>query len=409
MAKKGLKSLAESTPNFSNQALENAVDNLKIGWVAKSIELDTAITDSTVLTDSQKNDLKDTINNVAHLNAGRYLNDLERHTASIIDGSIMPLDTTIVNPEPGSFLEILQLVQTLQTLIPELFGMTPEEKNRGVNDHLGTLNNIFLETEDSSEPVFTSLQRAITFIDNASLATDTTYQTAIDDLKNFVVGLAGDSTDFQTSLDNRAATLATAQTNFNNALASEPYLTKRTQLVADRDKINTQVNLENTNLNDIRTYSDTLTDNLSFTSLAEDTGLRKLMSNVAQNPNWRSYFDNYEQNEENLNPLYSTEDDSSKGNIIDLVLRTRGLPDVVDPLDLDAVLAKAKRDSRINTKNFNTLQIDKQIEECCVQLGIKTFGNVYNQSQRLLDNLNQRDRDIVQEQLNLNEDADTIS
>jgi hypothetical protein len=409
MAKKGLKSLAESTPNFSNQALENAVDNLKIGWVAKSIELDTAITDSTVLTDSQKNDLKDTINNVAHLNAGRYLNDLERHTASIIDGSIMPLDTTIVNPEPGSFLEILQLVQTLQTLIPDLFGVTPEEKNRGVNDHLGTLNNIFLETEDSSEPVFTSLQRAITFIDNASLATDTTYQTAIDDLKNFVVGLAGDSTDFQTSLDNRAATLATAQTNFNNALASEPYLTKRTQLVADRDKINTQVNLENTNLNDIRTYSDTLTDNLSFTSLAEDTGLRKLMSNVAQNPNWRSYFDNYEQNEENLNPLYSTEDDSSKGNIIDLVLRTRGLPDVVDPLDLDAVLAKAKRDSRINTKNFNTLQIDKQIEECCVQLGIKTFGNVYNQSQRLLDNLNQRDRDIVQEQLNLNEDADTIS
>jgi hypothetical protein len=409
MAKKGLKSLAESTPNFSNQALENAVDNLKIGWVAKSIELDTAITDSTVLTDSQKNDLKDTINNVAHLNAGRYLNDLERHTASIIDGSIMPLDTTIVNPEPGSFLEILQLVQTLQTLIPDLFGVTPEEKNRGVNDHLGTLNNIFLETEDSSEPVFTSLQRAITFIDNASLATDTTYQTAIDDLKNFVVGLAGDSTDFQTSLDNRAATLATAQTNFNNALASEPYLTKRTQLVADRDKINTQVNLENTNLNDIRTYSDTLTDNLSFTSLAEDTGLRKLMSNVAQNPNWRSYFDNYEQNEENLNPLYSTEDDSSKGNIIDLVLRTRGLPDVVDPLDLDAVLAKAKRDSRINTKNFNTLQIDKQIEECCVQLGIKTFGNVYNQSQRLLNNLNQRDRDIVQEQLNLNEDADTIS
>jgi hypothetical protein len=409
MAKKGLKSLAESTPDFSNQSLENAVNNLKIGWVAKSIELDTAITDSTVLTDSQKNDLKDTINNVAHLNAGRYLNDLERHTASIIDGSIMPLDTTIVNPEPGSFLEILQLVQTLQTLIPDLFGVTPEEKNRGVNDHLGTLNNIFLETEDSSEPVFTSLQRAITFIDNASLATDTTYQTAIDDLKNFVVGLAGDSTDFQTSLDNRAATLATAQTNFNNALASEPYLTKRTQLVADRDKINTQVNLENTNLNDIRTYSDTLTDNLSFTSLAEDTGLRKLMSNVAQNPNWRSYFDNYEQNEENLNPLYSTEDDSSKGNIIDLVLRTRGLPDVVDPLDLDAVLAKAKRDSRINTKNFNTLQIDKQIEECCVQLGIKTFGNVYNQSQRLLDNLNQRDRDIVQEQLNLNEDADTIS
>ena len=409
MAKKGLKSLAESTPNFSNQALENAVDNLKIGWVAKSIELDTAITDSTVLTDSQKNDLKDTINNVAHLNAGRYLNDLERHTASIIDGSIMPLDTTIVNPEPGSFLEILQLVQTLQTLIPDLFGVTPEEKNRGVNDHLGTLNNIFLETEDSSEPVFTSLQRAITFIDNASLATDTTYQTAIDDLKNFVVGLAGDSTDFQTSLDNRAATLATAQTNFNNALASEPYLTKRTQLVADRDKINTQVNLENTNLNDIRTYSDTLTDNLSFTSLAEDTGLRKLMSNVAQNANWKSYFNDFEENEENLNPIYTLSTDSDKSFVIDQVLASRGLPDVLDSNDIDSVANKAKADSRIDTKGFELLTVEKIIEDCCKQLGLYTYGNVFNQSKRLLNNLNQRDRDIVQEQLNLNEDADTIS
>ena len=409
MAKKGLKSLAESTPNFSNQALENAVNNLKIGWVAKSIELDTAITDSTVLTDSQKNDLKDTINNVAHLNAGRYLNDLLRHTASIIDGSIMPLDTTIVNPEPGSFLEILQLVQTLQTLIPDLFGVTPEEKNRGVNDHLGTLNNIFLETEDSSAPVFTSLQSAYTFIDNASLATDTTYQTAIDDLKNFVVGLAGDSTDFQTSLDNRATTLATAQTNFNNALASEPYLTKRTQIITDREKINTQVNLENTNLNDIRTYSDTLTDNLSFTSLAEDTGLRKLMSNVAQNANWKSYFNDFEENEENLNPIYTLSTDSDKSFVIDQVLASRGLPDVLDSNDINSVANKAKADSRIDTKGFELLTVEKIIEDCCKQLGLYTYGNVFNQSKRLLNNLNQRDRDLVAIELDSNKDADTIS
>jgi hypothetical protein len=409
MAKKGLKSLAESTPDFSNQSLENAVNNLKIGWVAKSIELDTAITDSTVLTDSQKNDLKDTINNVAHLNAGRYLNDLLRHTASIIDGSIMPLDTTIVNPEPGSFLEILQLVQTLQTLIPDLFGVTPEEKNRGVNDHLGTLNNIFLETEDSSAPVFTSLQSAYTFIDNASLATDTTYQTAIDDLKNFVVGLAGDSTDFQTSLDNRATTLATAQTNFNNALASEPYLTKRTQIITDREKINTQVNLENTNLNDIRTYSDTLTDNLSFTSLAEDTGLRKLMSNVAQNANWKSYFNDFEENEENLNPIYTLSTDSDKSFVIDQVLASRGLPDVLDSNDINSVANKAKADSRIDTKGFELLTVEKIIEDCCKQLGLYTYGNVFNQSKRLLNNLNQRDRDLVAIELDSNKDADTIS
>ena len=31
--KKGLKTLVENTPDFSNQALENAVNELKIGWV----------------------------------------------------------------------------------------------------------------------------------------------------------------------------------------------------------------------------------------------------------------------------------------------------------------------------------------------------------------------------------------
>ena len=41
---KGKKALYENDPNFSDQALENAINNLKIGWVAKSIQLDTAIT-----------------------------------------------------------------------------------------------------------------------------------------------------------------------------------------------------------------------------------------------------------------------------------------------------------------------------------------------------------------------------
>jgi len=89
---KGLKSLVEASPNFSNQALENAINELKIGWVVKSIELDTAIENNTVLTTSQKNDVKDTINNIAYLNAGRYLNDMIRHTNTILDGSIIPGD-----------------------------------------------------------------------------------------------------------------------------------------------------------------------------------------------------------------------------------------------------------------------------------------------------------------------------
>ena len=63
---KGLKSIAESSPNFSNQALENAITQLKLGWVIKSSELDTAIQNNAVLTASQKTDLKDEINNVSH-------------------------------------------------------------------------------------------------------------------------------------------------------------------------------------------------------------------------------------------------------------------------------------------------------------------------------------------------------
>lgn len=410
---KGLKSLAESTPNFSNQALENAINNLKIGWVTKSIQLDTAIEDSTVLTSSQKNDLRDDIDNVPHLNIGRYLGELVRHTNTIIDGSIIPGNSDITGtPEDqgqGSFLEILQLVQSLQSLIPELLGVTPGEKNRSVNDHLGSLNNIFLDTEDSSQPVFTSLQEAITFINNAGLATDTTYQSAIDDLKNFVVGLTGDSTDFQTSLDNRATTLATAQTNFNNALASEPYLTKRTQLVNNRESIVTQKNLESSNISNLRTFTEDLSDNQAFTALAEDPALRQLMSRVAQNENWQNYFNDYEANQEQLNPIYTTDSDSDKSSIIDAVLASRGLPDVLDHTDLDAVAEKAKNDSRIDTKGFDFLFVERIITKCCEQLGLSTRGSIQNQSRRLLNNLNDRDREIVSAELDQNESNSTIS
>ena len=407
---KGLKTLAEATPDFSDQALENAINDLKIGWVAKSIELDTAITDSTVLTVSQKNDLKDEIDNVPHLNAGRYLGDLLRHTKSIIDGSILPIDNTVANPVAGTFLEALQAVQSLQDLIPTLFGVPASQKNRSVNDHFGTLNSIFLETEDSSLPKFQSLQQSISFIDRASLATDTLFQTAIDDLKNFVVGLTGDSTDFQTSLDNRSNALQTAATNFDTALQTHPYDVKRTQLITDRNRINTQVNLENANLQDIREFEESLVQSLQYTGLADNSELRKLVVNISQNENFRSYFENYETRESGLNPIYSSVlRDSDKESTIDAVLASRGLPDVLDFFELEAVLNKAKKDSRIDSKGFSGNSVASNIKSCCEQLGLLTYGNEFNQSERLLNNLNKRDREIIAEELDLNEDADTIS
>ena len=193
MANKNLLSLAESDPNFSNQALENAINNLKIGWVTKSITLDDTITSNAVLTNSQKTDLKATINNHAHINLGRQLNDMLKHTNTVLDGSIIPA-TSIA--EQRTFLDLLQNVQSVQGLVIDLFGVDATDKNRGVNDHFGTLNNLFLETEDSSKPVFTQLQEVIDLITRANLAADTAYQNSLTDLTNFINSTVADSTDF---------------------------------------------------------------------------------------------------------------------------------------------------------------------------------------------------------------------
>jgi hypothetical protein len=406
---KGLLSLVENEPNFSNQALENAVNTLKVGWVIKSYDLDTAIQDNTVLTTSQKNDLKDDINNIEHLNLGRVLGDLIRHSASIIDATIIPLDDAD-NPTPATFLEILQQVQTVQGLIPELYGVSASAKARSVNDHLGTLNNIFTTTEDSSAPVFTSLLESINFVVTANLATETALETAYDDLKAFINSVVADSTDFQQTLDTFATAVATAHTNFNNALASEPYLTHRNNLITQREKINVQVALENSNLTTLSAYIDTLSNNISYASLADDDTLRQLMARVAQDSNWQTYFQEYETNRGNLNPIYTTDTDSDKSSLIDQILADSGLPDVTDPTDLRAVANKAQRDSRIDTKYYDYYTVEQQITKSCEQLGITTANRtITDQSRRLLNNMNQHDRDVIAQQLDLNESSNTLS
>ena len=406
--KKGLLSIVENEPNFSNQALENAVNTLKVGWVIKSYELDTAIQDNTVLTTSQKHDLKDDINNVAHLNLGRTLGDLIRHSASIIDATIVPVPENETQTE--TFLGILQNVQIIQSLIPELYGVPASDKARAVNDHLGTLNNTFTTTDDSSAPVFTSLLESINFIVTANLATESALETAYDDLKSFIDGVVGDSTDFQQTLDSFATAVATAHTNFNNALASEPYLTHRNNLITQREKINVQVALENSNLTTLSAYIDTLSDNISYASLAEDDTLRQLMARVAQDSNWQTYFQEYETNRGNLNPIYTTDTDSDKSSLIDQILADSGLPDVTDPTDLRAVANKAQRDSRIDTKYYDRYTVEQQITKSCEQLELVTANrSITDQSRRLLNNMNQHDRDVIAQQLDLNESSNTLS
>ena len=405
---KGLKSLAESSPGFSNQALENAINQFKVGWVLKGFQLDSVIESNAVLTTSQKTDIKEEINNVAHINMGSVLGDLLRHTNSILDATIVPVPSS--EPQTATFVELLQTVQAIQTIIPNLFGVSASDKSRGVNDHFGTLNKKFVETEDSTAPVFTTLNEAITFINNAELSADTALQTAYDNLKNFINSVVADSTDFQQTLDTFSAAVATAHTNLNNALASEPYLSNKTKLIETREKIIAQVSLENRNLSGIRDFITALTTHSSFASLAQDETLKKLMLNISQNKEWKNYFENYTENSANLNPLYTINSDSDKSAVVEQVLRDRGLPDVLDSVDLDSVSQKAQRDNRINTANYDRLTVEQQITQSCEQLAITTANrSIYNQSQSLLDNMNQHDRDQVATALDLNESSNTLS
>jgi hypothetical protein len=406
--RKGLSAILNTSPNFSNQALENAINELKIGWVIKSIDLDTAIENNTVLTVSQKNDVKDTINNISYLNAGRYLNDLVRHTNTILDGTIMPIPVDEI--QTFTFLEALNTVRGLQSTIPNLYGVSAKDKGRSIDDHFGSLNNIFTTTDDSTQPVFTTLKESITFINDAGLSSDTAYQTAMDNLRTFINSTRDDSTDFQQTLDTFASAVATAATNFDTALQSSPYDVKRTQLIADRDTIVTQQARENTNITSLRTYTQSLANLQLYMGIADDANLRTLMIKISQNDSWRQYFENYEENAINLNPIYTTQTDSDKDALIDKIYTDSGYPDVRDALDLIAVAAKAKRDSRIDTAGFDPLTAAQVITKACEQLGITTANRtIYTQSETLLNNMNQEDRDRIARALDLNEQSNTLS
>jgi hypothetical protein len=420
--KKGLKSLIESEPNFSNQGLENAINDIKTkvdrDWVTRTFDLDQAIEDNNVLSLTQKNDLKETLNLQPYLNIGRYLNDVIRHTNTILDGTIV----NRANPDTedtASFLEILQTVQSLQTSIPSLHGVPASEKSRGVNDHLGTLNNMFLETEDSSKPVFESLIEQLQTLNRFNLNAvkdNGDLETTLDNLIAFINSVVADSTDFQQTLDNYANLVKLQFQGLNISLtttgfsADERFQQCAAQLLADYNTVEDQRLLEISNLSGIRTYSESLTNNMGYTSLAEDPDLRKFMSRVSGNTNWQTYFNDYEANLASLDPIYETNADSDKETVINQILVSKGLPDVLDYVDILGVANKAKKDDRIDTKAFESYTDEQIITKCCEQLGLNTANNsIYNQSQSLLTNLNDRDRQVIADALDANQASNTLS
>ena len=417
----GLLSLVNSSPNFSNQALENAINvlkNISGGFITKTFEVDTAIDDNTVLTTTQKNDVKATINTRPYLNFGRYLNDVIKHTNTILDGSILPVVAGTENFPQGTFLEILQTVHSIQNLVPQLYGVSASEKSRDVNDHLGSLNNMFIDTEDSSKPVFTSLKETITFL-NTKIninAIGTDLPGTLDNLKAFINSVVSDSTDFQQTLNKFADEVKSdfeyvdLTLNISGLLGNEQYRNTSTQLKADYEEIQVQINLEKSNVSGIRTYVETLSNNMGYTSLAEDNELRKLMARVSQTSEWQDYFENYETRKNNLNPVYNVGTDSDKITIIEQVMLNRGLPDVTDYVNLDAVATKTKNDSRIDTKDFEKKTSEQIITAASNQLGITTANrSIYNQSRELLNKMNEYDKQLISDELDANQTADTIT
>jgi|TARA_R100000027_G_scaffold23384_1_gene16929 hypothetical protein len=421
---KGLLSIVENNPNFSNQALENAVNEIinvdeddGYLWIKSQFDLQTAIDDNTVLTTSQKNDMKETINSAhPHLNIGGFLKDIIRHTASIVDASIMPL--AIDGTQTETFLGILQNIDAVQSLIPQLYGGTSSEKSRSVNDHVGTLNNIFITTKDSSAPVFTRLKDTMTYLRDRgrilggsnnfpiSSAQHRYYNTQLITLMTTFVP---DSTDFQQTLDNAVGLVTDSLAVIATRMGEEGFTQQITDLIAIRDEINVQVSLEKSNLLGLPDYLDTLSEYLSYAGLAGDRDLASVIANTAQDTNWQTYFRDYEVNRSYLNPVYATDTDD-RTEAIDQVLADSGLPDVTDPKDFDKVANKAGRDSRINSANFDRLTSEQVIVRSCVQLGIPTANRTIDSlSGALLRNMNKHDRDLIVQKFDLNEDADTLS
>ncbi len=411
--KKGLSTLIDIDPNFSDQAIENSVNDIKLGWVIKSFELDEVITANAVLSVSQKNDIKDTINNVPYLNLGRLFGDLLRHTKSVIDGSILPV-TDAGNPTPGTFEEILGSVQSLQGMIPLLYGGTAKDKSRGVNDHLGTLNNVLLESEDGSTlSAMAMLKESVQFIVPFNLSTETALETAYDNLKAHINTLTDDSTDIEhrtpllTPLSNA---VATAHTNFNNGLNTNTFLAKRDQMQLAEQKIEKQVSLENSNLTTIRDYIQSLITTQTFAGLGSSDEMAELLSKVSQAPEWINYYKTYKENFAGLNPIYTTDSNTDKEAMVDEIYTNSGLPDVGDHLDLVAVAEKAKRDDRIDTAGFDKLVHQDVITKACLQLNIQIANrSIYTQSELLLENMNKEDRAKISRALDFNESVDTLS
>jgi len=398
--KQGLTSVASSDPAFSNQHIQNSISDATVGWISKSRSLAVKIDASEVLTESQKSDLYASLETVSYLNIGRYFEDLDKHTTNILNGSLGEPDPTDGNT--GTFLEHLGTIDSIQSLYESLYGKDAGSNGKSVDDFVGSLRGTLISDTQS-------IKSAVTFINNLALSSQTDYETALQDLIDFIDTL-DDSTFFDESTFNSLrSVLESRASTFHADLSAGHIEPKRQILITARNNIIEQIAGETNNLGSITTYSESLSNVVAYQSLASNNTIKDLIIKSTTNNSWKDYFENYNDRFDQQNPLFDT--NSTDEEKINQTLKLKGLPDVTQYLDLDSVAQKALRDDRIKTRLGDSGKTsEKIIEESCVLLGITVAGkNVYTQSKQLLDNLNKHDRDVVKQELELNRTVNTNS
>lgn len=398
----GLTSLANNNPSFSNQHIQNNIANATVAWIAKTRNIAYRTDISVVLTNSQKTDVYDAMESQSYLNIGRYFLDLDNHTYKILDGSLG--ETNANDTTTATFLEHLSLVDGIQGVYQSLYGTDADAAGKGIDDFFGSLRGTLISSVEA-------VGSAVRHINNFSLASQTAYETALQNFINFLDTL-GDSTFFDESTFNSLlSAIETTAVAFNSALGANSFQNQKNSLITNRSTIVEQIQKEKNNLGTIRTYSESLTSILTYRSFAGSSKINDIIAKSAQNSAWKDYFNNYETRLNQINPLYDTVSDSSEEEQINAALKRKNLPDVGTYLDTDSVAKKALRDTRLMTRLGDSGKTTEQIiNESCVLLGINITGkDVYAQSKSLLSNMDNHDREIVKQEILLHRQASTNS
>jgi len=398
----GLTSLANNNPNFSNQHIQNNIANATVAWIEKTRNIAYRTDISVVLTNSQKTDVYDAMESQSYLNIGRYFLDLDNHTYKILDGSLG--ETSANDTTTATFLEHLSLVDGIQGVYQSLYGTDADAAGKGIDDFFGSLRGTLISSVEA-------VGSAVRNINNFSLASQTAYETALQNFINFLDTL-GDSTFFDESTFNSLlSAIETTAANFDSALGASIFQNQKNSLITNRSTIVEQIQKETNNLGTIRTYSESLTSILTYRSFAGSSKINDIIAKSAQNAAWKDYFGNYETRFSQINPLYDTVSDSSEEEQINAALKRKNLPDVGTYLDTDSVAKKALRDTRLMTRLGDSgKNTDQIIKESCVLLSINITGkDVYAQSKSLLANMDKHDREIVKQEILLHRQASTNS